>query len=187
MSRISMSVDPTNNIGSCDLVVEAIVENITIKQQLFKQLDESAPSWVVTWHSHMSSLIYCYYKMDNVCWCIMLWWWPLLYFRKTIFASNTSSLSITEIASATNRQDRFGGLHFFNPVPVMKLVEVVRCDNTSQETFDALFLFANNHQKQPITCKVWGHYFCSNFRKSTTLEWYFIAIENNRNSSIKDA
>ena len=44
MSRISMSVDPTNNIGSCDLVVEAIVENITIKQQLFKQLDETAPS-----------------------------------------------------------------------------------------------------------------------------------------------
>ena len=77
------------------------------------------------------------------------------YSRSTIFASNTSSLSVTEIASVTSRQDRFGGLHFFNPVPVMKLVEVIRCEKTSQETVDALFLFTNNLKKQPITCKVW--------------------------------
>ncbi|XP_065909523.1 hydroxyacyl-coenzyme A dehydrogenase, mitochondrial-like [Dysidea avara] len=116
MSKISMSEDPTSNIGSCDLIVEAIVENMAIKQKLFKQLDEAAP-------------------------------------QKTIFASNTSSLSITEIASATDRLDRFGGLHFFNPVPVMKLVEVIKCNETSQETFDSLFMFANNLRKHPISCK----------------------------------
>lgn len=56
----------------------------------------------------------------------------------TILASNTSSLRIGDIASVTNRKDRFGGLHFFNPVPMMKLVEVIRTADTSQETFDAL-------------------------------------------------
>ena len=56
----------------------------------------------------------------------------------TIFASNTSSLPISDIASATNRKDRFGGLHFFNPVPVMKLLEVIRIPETSDETFEAM-------------------------------------------------
>lgn len=58
--------------------------------------------------------------------------------QHTIFASNTSSLSVAEIGSKTKRQDRFGGVHFFNPVPMMKLVEVVKAPNTSQETFDSL-------------------------------------------------
>ena len=57
----------------------------------------------------------------------------------TIFASNTSSLPIGDIAAATpDRKDRFGGLHFFNPVPVMKLLEVIRIPETSDETFDAM-------------------------------------------------
>ncbi|NIR51441.1 3-hydroxybutyryl-CoA dehydrogenase [candidate division KSB1 bacterium] len=71
----------------------------------------------------------------------------------TIFASNTSSLTITEMAAATERPDRFVGLHFFNPVPVMKLVEVVRTIETSQETFDAAFEFARSLGKEPIACK----------------------------------
>ena len=61
--------------------------------------------------------------------------------KNTIFASNTSSLPIRDIAAATQRKDRFGGLHFFNPVPVMKLVEVIKTDETSQATFDALTAF----------------------------------------------
>ena len=69
----------------------------------------------------------------------------------TIFASNTSSLCITELASRTRRPDRFGGLHFFNPVPLMKLVEVVRALTTSDETYQTLFAFSQSIGKEPIT------------------------------------
>jgi 3-hydroxybutyryl-CoA dehydrogenase len=69
----------------------------------------------------------------------------------TIFVSNTSSLSITELAAATKRPDRFGGLHFFNPVPIMKLVEVIRALTTSDETYQSLYTFAQSLGKTPIT------------------------------------
>lgn len=72
---------------------------------------------------------------------------------KTIFASNTSSLPITDMAAATSRADRFVGLHFFNPVPVMKLVEVVRTIATSPETFDAAFAFAEKLGKAPVAAR----------------------------------
>lgn len=72
---------------------------------------------------------------------------------KTIFASNTSSLPITDMAAATSRADRFVGLHFFNPVPVMKLVEVVRTLATSPETFDAAFAFAEKVGKAPVAAR----------------------------------
>ncbi len=70
-----------------------------------------------------------------------------------LFASNTSSLSITELAAGTSRGDRFVGLHFFNPVPVMPLVEVVRCGQTSEESFRAAFAFAESLGKSPIACR----------------------------------
>ncbi len=70
-----------------------------------------------------------------------------------IFASNTSSLSITELAAGTDRADRFVGLHFFNPVPVMPLVEVVRCGQTSEESFRSAFAFAESLGKSPIACR----------------------------------
>jgi 3-hydroxybutyryl-CoA dehydrogenase len=69
----------------------------------------------------------------------------------TILVSNTSSLCITELAAATARPDRFGGLHFFNPVPLMKLVEVIRALTTSDETYKAVFQFAQSLGKTPIT------------------------------------
>jgi 3-hydroxybutyryl-CoA dehydrogenase len=69
---------------------------------------------------------------------------------RTIFASNTSSLSITEMAAFTKRADRFVGLHFFNPVPLMKLVEVVRSPLTSGETFEKVVAFARTLGKTPI-------------------------------------
>jgi 3-hydroxybutyryl-CoA dehydrogenase len=69
----------------------------------------------------------------------------------TIFVSNTSSLCITELAAATRRPDRFAGLHFFNPVPLMKLVEVIRALTTSDPTYEATFAFAQSLGKEPIT------------------------------------
>jgi 3-hydroxybutyryl-CoA dehydrogenase len=69
----------------------------------------------------------------------------------TIFASNTSSLCITELAAATLRPDRFVGLHFFNPVPLMKLVEVIRALTTSDAVFQETFAFAVSLGKEPIT------------------------------------
>src|SRR6476659_2745520 len=68
----------------------------------------------------------------------------------TIFASNTSSLTIAAMAATTRRPDRFVGLHFFNPVPLMPLVEVVRTVTTSQETFDRAYQFARKLGKEPV-------------------------------------
>lgn len=72
---------------------------------------------------------------------------------ETIFATNTSSLSITEIASATNRPDKFIGMHFFNPAPVMKLVEVIRGIATSEETFNIIKELSKNIGKDPVEVK----------------------------------
>jgi 3-hydroxyacyl-CoA dehydrogenase len=117
MSRIIYTTDLENSVkDNCDLLIEAIVENMKIKQDMFTKLDKVAPS-------------------------------------STIFASNTSSLPITEMASVTQRKDKFGGLHFFNPVPVMKLVEVIRIADTSEQTFDTLLSFGKAVQKVPVSCK----------------------------------
>lgn len=69
----------------------------------------------------------------------------------TILASNTSSLCITELAASTTRPDRFAGMHFFNPVPVMKLVEVIRALTTTDATYRAVFEFAQALGKEPVT------------------------------------
>jgi 3-hydroxybutyryl-CoA dehydrogenase len=101
-------------LGECDLVIEAIVENLDEKRQTYTALEAVL-------------------KKD------------------AIIVSNTSSLCITELAATTRRPDRFGGLHFFNPVPIMKLVEVVRALTTSDETYRAVFGFAESLGKEPIT------------------------------------
>jgi 3-hydroxybutyryl-CoA dehydrogenase len=86
------------DLGKCDFVIEAAVENIPLKWEIFTKLDEVTP-------------------------------------KETILASNTSSISITRIASVTRRPDRVVGMHFFNPAPVMKLIEIIRGLVTSDETF----------------------------------------------------
>jgi len=98
----------------CDVVVEAIIENLDEKRAAYVALEK-----VVADH--------------------------------TILLSNTSSLCVTELAAATKRADRFGGLHFFNPVPIMKLVEVIRALTTSDETYQVVFAFAQSLGKEPIT------------------------------------
>jgi 3-hydroxybutyryl-CoA dehydrogenase len=82
-----------------------------------------------------------YSKLDKIC------------KQETNFASNTSSLSIGDMAAVTNRRDRFLGLHFFNPVPIMKLCEVVKTLDTSEATFDAGFAFAESVGKTCVTAK----------------------------------
>jgi 3-hydroxybutyryl-CoA dehydrogenase len=104
------------DLKDCDLVVEAIIENLDLKKKTFSTLDGICPP-------------------------------------ATIFCSNTSSLTIIEMSMATKRPDRFAGLHFFNPVPVMKLVEVVRTVLTSPETHAAVFAFARALGKEPITAQ----------------------------------
>jgi 3-hydroxybutyryl-CoA dehydrogenase len=101
-------------LKDCDLIIEAIVENLEQKQDTYVSLEAAVSD-------------------------------------RTIFVSNTSSLCITELAAATRRPDRFGGLHFFNPVPLMKLVEVIRALTTSDETYRTLFDFAQSLGKEPIT------------------------------------
>jgi 3-hydroxybutyryl-CoA dehydrogenase len=102
------------DLKNCDLVVEAIVENVEAKKQAYAQVE-----------AHVGP--------------------------DCLIASNTSSLCITELAAATRRPDKVGGLHFFNPVPLMKLVEVIRALTTSQETSQELFAFAKAVGKEPIT------------------------------------
>jgi 3-hydroxybutyryl-CoA dehydrogenase len=103
-----------DELASCDLVIEAIIENIEDKKKSYAALDA-----VVGQH--------------------------------TIFCSNTSSLCITELAATTKRPDRFAGLHFFNPVPIMKLVEVIRGLATTDDTYKSVFAFAQSLGKEPIT------------------------------------
>ena len=102
-------------LADCDLIVEAIVENVEEKCRTYAALDRVVKPTAV-------------------------------------FASNTSSLTITELAMATERSDRFLGLHFFNPVPVMKLVEVVRTLMTSDEAFEAVFELTRRIGKEPVAC-----------------------------------
>jgi 3-hydroxybutyryl-CoA dehydrogenase len=102
------------DLKACDLVIEAIVENVEAKKQAYAQVEAVVGA-------------------------------------DCLIASNTSSLCITELAAATRRPDRFGGLHFFNPVPLMKLVEVIKALSTSPATFDALYGFAKAIGKEPIT------------------------------------
>jgi 3-hydroxybutyryl-CoA dehydrogenase len=113
LANLSGTVAITD-LASCDLVIEAIIENVDEKAKAYSTLDA-----IVGEH--------------------------------TIFSSNTSSLCITELAARTKRPDRFAGLHFFNPVPIMKLVEVIRALTTSDETYRAVFAFAESLGKEPIT------------------------------------
>lgn len=105
-----------SDLKDCDIVVEAVTEDLELKNELWREL-------------------------DGLCG------------PETIFATNTSSLTVAAMAAATDRADRFVGLHFFNPVPLMKLVEVVRTVTTSNDTFATAMEFARKLRKEPIAAR----------------------------------
>jgi 3-hydroxyacyl-CoA dehydrogenase len=113
--RISGSTN-RSDLADCDLVVEAIVEDLDVKKELFADLGEICKA-------------------------------------ETVFASNTSSFPIGEMARASGRPSRFVGLHFFNPVQLMRLVEVVRTDETDDDVFAAVRGFGEACGKAPVSCK----------------------------------
>ena len=115
MSLIEINTD-ISSFFDCDLIIEAIIEDIEIKKKVFKQMDEICP-------------------------------------KDTILATNTSALSITEIAAATARPDKVIGMHFFNPVPAMKLVEVIPGADTAEETVDMVSSLAKEIGKEPVRAK----------------------------------
>jgi len=108
------STTKLEDLKDCDIVIEAIIENVEEKAKVFAAVEAVVG-------------------------------------EQTILCSNTSSLCITELAAKTKRPDRFAGLHFFNPVPLMKLVEVIRALTTSDETYRTVFAFAQSLGKEPIT------------------------------------
>jgi len=101
------------DLAECDIVVEAVIENIDEKRKMYAALDSVV-------------------KKD------------------AIFATNTSSISVTELMAATKRPERFIGLHFFNPVPLMKLVEVVRTIATAADVYESAYEFAKKLGKVPV-------------------------------------
>jgi 3-hydroxybutyryl-CoA dehydrogenase len=105
----------------------------------------------------------------------------------TVFASNTSSLSITQLAQAMARPQRFAGMHFFNPAPVMKLVEVVKGEHTSNNTIDKLRTFANALNKTTIVCKDVPGFVVNRVARPFYLEALYIAEQYNINIASIDA
>ena len=104
------------DLKDCDLIIEAVLEELPVKKEVFGTLDRLCPD-------------------------------------TTIFASNTSSLTIVEMAATTKRPDRFAGLHFFNPEPVMPLVEIVQAITTSDDTIETLREFVRSLGKTGVVCK----------------------------------
>lgn len=115
LSRLEKTID-LEKAKDCDLVIEAIVENIQIKKQLFKDLDAICK-------------------------------------KETILATNTSSLSITDLSVSTNRPDKVIGMHFFNPAPVMKLIEVIDGMLTSEQTHQTILELSTQLEKTPVSVK----------------------------------
>jgi 3-hydroxybutyryl-CoA dehydrogenase len=114
LERLTLTTDVAALAG-CDLVIEAIVEELDAKVALFQELDRSAAP-------------------------------------DAILATNTSALSVSRIAEATERPERVVGMHFFNPAPVLPLVEIVRADRSSEDAVESAFAWAERVGKRPVLC-----------------------------------
>jgi len=116
MANLTFATSPDNALASADLIVEAITENLPLKQKLFAEWDKACP-------------------------------------ETTLFATNTSFLRVADCMKDVSRLDRCGGLHFFNPVPVMRLLEVVRIPQTSDATYEAMSAWGKAIGKHTVACK----------------------------------
>ena len=125
LGRIRGTTDISEAVKKADFVIESVAENLDIKREVYKKLDENAPA-------------------------------------NAILASNSSQLNITEMASATNRPDKVLGMHFSNPVGVMKLVEVVRGTLTSDETVELVCALSKKLGKDPVVCMDFSFGFVAN-------------------------
>jgi 3-hydroxybutyryl-CoA dehydrogenase len=114
LARLSLTTS-LDTLADCDLVIEAIVEELEPKRELFAEL-------------------------ERIC------------RPDTILATNTSALSVTKIAEATQRPERVIGMHFFNPAPVLPLVEIVRTEHSSDEAVHDAYVWAERAGKQPVRC-----------------------------------
>ena len=114
LAKVKGTLDLGEAVKGVQVVIEAVIENMDLKKQVYKELDQ-------------------------------------LCAKDTILATNTSGLSITEIASMTKRPEKVIGMHFFNPVPVMKLVEIIKGQSTSEETFAFIRALSEKLGKTPIT------------------------------------
>jgi 3-hydroxybutyryl-CoA dehydrogenase len=126
VAKIKGTKDLKEGAGNADIVIEAIAEDMKLKKDTWKKLDEVCP-------------------------------------KQTIFASNTSSLMITDQASATKRPEKFIGMHFFNPAPVMKLIEIVRGALTSDETYKIIYDLSMKMDKVPVSATDGPGFFTTRF------------------------
>jgi 3-hydroxybutyryl-CoA dehydrogenase len=114
LGRLRLTTDLAD-LADCDLVIEAALEELDLKRELFSELDRITRP-------------------------------------ETVLATNTSALSVSEIAEATERPERVVGMHFFNPAPVLPLVEIVRARESSEEAVQAAYEWAERAGKQPVRC-----------------------------------
>jgi 3-hydroxybutyryl-CoA dehydrogenase len=114
LGRLTLTTE-LSDLADCDLVIEAVLEELDRKREVFAELDQVTRP-------------------------------------EAVLATNTSALSVTEIAEATARPERVVGMHFFNPAPVLPLVEVVRTSQSADEAVDAAFAWAERAGKQPVRC-----------------------------------
>jgi 3-hydroxybutyryl-CoA dehydrogenase len=114
LARLTTTTE-LGDLGGCDLVIEAVVEELDAKREIFAELDRMLPS--------------------------------------ALLATNTSALPVREIAAATGRPERVVGMHFFNPAPVLPLVEVVQAEASSDEAIETALAFAERIGKRPIRCR----------------------------------
>ena len=126
LAKIKGTTDLKEGAGNADIVIEAITEDLELKKEMWKKLDEICP-------------------------------------EHTIFASNTSSLMITDQASATKRPEKFIGMHFFNPAPVMKLIEIIRGALTSDETYNVIRELSEKMGKIPVEAADGPGFFTTRF------------------------